>query len=110
MQALDRIRPGRDGVERRLHLRHAFELDRDVKFAKLRRPESELTTRDAVAVDRAVLPQALEVIPYACDERDVAYARLQVAPDVIDIQGRTLAATALGDEAGFDRKRRGRAR
>lgn len=57
MQALDRIRTGGNRVERRLHLRHVFELEGDMELSELWRPKTKLAACDAVGVQLATLPQ-----------------------------------------------------
>jgi len=86
MEALDRIGAGGNVVECRLHLRHAFKLKRDMKIPELWRAKSKLASCDAIGVNLVILPQVLKIGAHVFYELDVIHPRLEVAPNVINVQ------------------------
>lgn len=86
MEALDRIRAGGNVVEGRLHLRHVFKLKGDMKLSELWRAKTKLASCNAIGVKLVILPQTLKIRAHVFYELHVTHPRLEVAPNMIDIQ------------------------
>ena len=61
-----------------------------MEFAQLARAESELAARNAMRLNQLIVPQAPEIGIDVIAKGDVADARPQIAPDVIEIHAQAL--------------------
>ena len=85
MEALHRLPPPGDALERLFQLRQIAHFHNDVELAHLRRRQSQLAPGNAPPGNQSLLLQVAHVGTHLLAERDVADARLQVAPDVIQV-------------------------
>src|SRR5262245_51221920 len=85
MNALNWLTPGRSALERPVELRQVLRLDDDVEFAEAGWGEAELAPCQAEALDLPLGFQVAEIFPHRLHEGGIAYARLEVAPDVIEV-------------------------
>src|SRR5262249_23570210 len=104
MQPFDRLGTGRDVLERLLELRQVLQLDDEVEFAEAG-AEAELAAREAPVLDQAVRLEVPEIIPRRLDQRHIADAGLEVAPDVIEVhRAAPDSSRALRRRAPWDKR------
>src|SRR5262245_2347979 len=72
-------------MERLVELRQVLRLDDDVEFAEAGRAEAQLAPRQTETLDLPLGPQVTEIFPHRLHENGVTHARLEVAPDVIEV-------------------------
>ena len=86
MEALHRIAPSGNTLERLFELREVLHLDHQMEFAKAWRAEAKLATREAPGLYQPLLLQVPHIGSDVIGETGVADPRLEVAPRMIDIQ------------------------
>jgi hypothetical protein len=95
VEAFDRVGAGRDLAERLVQLRQGLELDRNVEFGQMRRPEAELAPGDAVPDARPAVFEPVEIGPGGAGEIEIADAVLEVEPGVVKVQGKRDTSVAF---------------
>jgi hypothetical protein len=94
MKALDRVDAGRDLAKRGIELRQVLEVDGNVPLAQLRWAKAQFAPCDAIGNQVSALLQPVEIGAGARGEFDVANARLEIEPDVVDVHPTPIADTA----------------
>lgn len=83
--SIDRVMKGLDRPFSPRHfaiqLRQVFDLDLNMKLAELSRAQTELSPREAMALNATFLAQAIGIVSYGISEFYVRAVRPRVTPD-----------------------------
>ena len=94
MVGFDRVAPAGDMAERRVELGEVAHLDHDMEFRQMRWTQAQLAAHRAPALDQALVPEMAQIGGQAFGKIEIADARFEVAPDVINVH-RTGVGTAV---------------